>query len=441
MSETKRDLRSPTVPIIAGFTVTLVTIAFFSAYTMRQIGSLRDLQTRTVDRNRKDSLQLLRIQNNLHSLELAMRDILDGDEPYPLAAWKGQFDRTRADLDDALQIESRLGPALRDPERQYQFTVALNQFWLSAGKAFEMSAARQEEQARSLVRHSLQSQQASLNATVARLLVQNNEADEEVTAQIHAIYGKVWRHVYVFMIAMLLATLLTGLLLVRSNRALFNRLAALSEQRSVLARRLITTQEEVLRSVARELHDEFGQILTAIGTLLSRAVRREQSQTTRRDLEEIRDIAQTSLEKTRDLSRALRPSILDESGIETALEAYLPTFERRTGIRVAYEKTGSSGAVADGVAIHVYRVLQESLGNIARHSKSHFAWVRVMFDAGRLRLEVEDHGIGLPPETLPGVRGIGLVGMRERAELAHGTIEFLRPRQGGTLVRMEVPLG
>jgi signal transduction histidine kinase len=304
-----------------------------------------------------------------------------------------------------------------------------------------MSVARQEQPARNLVRHSLQPQQASLNAAVARLLVQNNEADEEVTAQIHAIYASVWRHVYIFMIAMLLATLATGVLLVRSNRALFNRLALLSEQRSVLARRLITTQEEVLRSVARELHDEFGQILTAIGALISRAVRREQSEAARSDLEEIRDIAQTSLEKTRDLSRALRPSILDESGLEPALEAYLPTFERRAGIRVSYEKTGSSAAVADSVAIHVYRVLQEALGNIARHSKSPFASVRVMFAPNRLRLEVEDRGIGLPLGALPGVRGMGLVGMRERAELVHGTIEFLTPKQGGTLVRLEVPLG
>jgi signal transduction histidine kinase len=441
MSEMKRDLRSPTAPLIAGFTVTLVTIALFSTYTMHQMRSLRDLQTRTVDRNRKDSLQLLRIQNDLHSLELAMLDILDGDEPYPLAAWKGQFDRTRADLEDALQIESRLGPALRDPERQYQFTVALNQFWLSVGKVFEMSPSRQQKQASNLVRHSLQPQQASLNATVARLLVQNNEADEEVTARIHAIYASVWRHVYIFMIAMLLATLLTGLLLVGSNRTLFKGLAALSEQRSVLARRLIATQEEVLRSVARELHDEFGQILTATGALLLRAVRREQSQTTRRDLEEIRDITQTSLEKIRDLSRALRPSILDESGIEPALEAYLPTYERLTGIRVSYEKTGSSAGVAGSVAIHIYRVLQEALGNIARHSKSQFAWVRLMFSASHLRLEVEDRGIGLPPGTFSGARGVGLVGMRERAELVHGTIEFLRPTQGGTLVRMEVPLG
>lgn len=434
-------LRSPTIPLVAGFALTLSTIAFFSTYTLRQIASLRELQTRTVDRNRKDSLQLLRIQNDLHSLELAMRDILDPDEPYPLGAWKAQLQRTRADLEDALRIESRLGPALRDPERQYHFTVSLNQFWLSIGNAFELSASGADAKARDLIRHSIQPQQASLNATVARLLVQNNQADEEVTTQIHAIYARVWRHVSIFMVAMLLATFLTGLLLTGSNRRLFNRLAILSRQRSVLARRLITTQEEVLRSVARELHDEFGQILTAIGALLSRSARRDLDENQRLDLDEIRQIAQESLEKTRDLSRALRPSMLDESGLEQALDSYLPTFERQTGIRVSYEKTGSCSEALDSVAIHIYRVLQEALGNIARHSKSSLAWVRVAFGPDRLRLEIEDHGVGLPAgKALSGTQGLGLVGMQERAELIHGTIEFLRPTDGGTIIRLEVPL-
>lgn len=97
--------------------------------------------------------------------------------------------------------------------------------------------------------------------------------------------------------------------------------------------------------------------------------------------------------------------------------------------------------VSDGVAIHVYRVLQESLNNLAKHSKSSLAWVRLEFSQGRLHLEVEDRGVGLAAGQNTGARrGIGMVAMRERAELLRGKIEFLRPSEGGTLVRLDVPL-
>ena len=87
----KKSVASPTGRLLAGLAVTLAAVGVFSFYALRQIRGLEDLQTRTVDRNRKDSLQLLRIQNDLNELGHAMRDMLDGDEPYPLQAWKPEW--------------------------------------------------------------------------------------------------------------------------------------------------------------------------------------------------------------------------------------------------------------------------------------------------------------------------------------------------------------
>ena len=114
----KPSVVSPTGRLLAGLAVTLAAVGVFSIYALYQMRGLEDLQTLTVDRNRKDSLQLLRIQNNLNELSHAMRDMLDGDEPYPLAAWKPQFDRTRADLADALRLEAELAPVERNQNRQ-----------------------------------------------------------------------------------------------------------------------------------------------------------------------------------------------------------------------------------------------------------------------------------------------------------------------------------
>lgn len=433
-------LGSPTGRLMAGLAVTVAAVAVFSWYALAQISRLRDLQTTAIDRNRKDSLQLLRIQNNLNSLGLAMRDMLNGDEPYPLIAWKGQFDRLRRDFDDALKQERQFVPAGLSPQRQQYFTASLSQFWTSVDQVFSMAEGGDPDRARALIRTSLEPQQAGIVSTVARLLVQNNEAEEQTAARVSDIYRRVERNVYLFLAAALTAILLTSLYLIHSNRQTFARLEALSSQRSDLARKLITMQEEVLRSISRELHDEFGQILTAMGIMLARAEKQDLPKKFQEDVHEIRVIAQESLEKTRGLSLALHPSILDEGGLEQAMDWYVPIFEKQTGLRVRYEKSGASPVIPDEIAIHVYRVLQEALNNVARHSQSREAWVRAQFSRASLRLEVEDRGAGISEQTA-GVRpGIGMIAMRERAALLRGTVEFLRPSGGGTLVRLEVPL-
>jgi signal transduction histidine kinase len=432
---------SPTTRLMTGLAVTLAVVGLFSWYALHQIAGLKDLQTQLVDRNRKDSLQLLRIQNNLHSLGLAMRDMVNGDEPYGLQAYRGQFNRIRADLEDALRLEKGLAPAERTPERQAFFADYLAQFWISVDRMFSLAADGHDAPARDLIRTSLEPQQAAIASNVARLLVQNNEAEDRAAARIERIYLGVERNVYYFLGAALIAIVVTSLYLIRSNRRLFDRLALLSAQRSDLARQLIGMQEEVLRSISRELHDEFGQILTAIGAMLARAAKHDAPPSFRDSLQEVREIAQSTLEKTRSLYQSLHPAILDDGGLEQAFAWYLPVFQKQTGIQVQYRKTGSSPVVADGVAIHVYRVLQEALNNMAKHSKSPRAWVRVDFSPDGLHLEVEDHGVGLSQEKRAGApRGIGMVAMRERAALLRGKIEFLKPAEGGTLVRLNVPL-
>ena len=121
--------RTPTTGLLLGLFITLAAVMAYSVYITRQIHGLRELQRDLVDRNRKDSLQLLRIQNDLNSLGLAMRDMLDADEPYPLTAWLAQLDRVRLDLDSALQREQEVAVARRTPEQQRYLGNSLAQFW------------------------------------------------------------------------------------------------------------------------------------------------------------------------------------------------------------------------------------------------------------------------------------------------------------------------
>lgn len=430
--------QSPTLGLILGLVITLAAVVAYSWYITLQIHGLRELQNNLADRNRKDSLQLLRIQDDLNSLGLAMRDMLDNDEPYPLTAWQAQFQRVRSDLDDAFRREEELAVERRTPEQREFLGKSLAQFWDAVGRTFALAQAGKQAEAREQIRVTLQARQAALSTAVARLLVENNEAEQQAAQRVGEIYDRVQHQVYIFLTAILVAILLTSLYVMRSNRRLFAHLAALSEQRSELAQKLINMQESTLREISRELHDEFGQILTAVGSMLERAKKHApEDSPLRAELREVSEVAQSTLESVRSLSQALHPVMLDEAGLETTVEWYLRTVEKQTGVDISYEKSGTPFAVEGSAGVHVYRVLQEALNNVARHSGARQAWVRLRFEPESLQLEVEDHGKGLSNN---GARqGIGLVGMRERAELLGANIQFSQPLEGGTLVRLRVP--
>ena len=431
--------RSPTLGLLSGLIVTLAAVVIYSGYITRQISGLRAMQTDLVDRIRKDSLQLLRIQNDLNTVALAMRDMLDNETGYPLTAWSAQFVRVRADLDDALRREAAVALGSRTAEQQTYLGRSFTQFWDATDRMFALATGGHDDDARVQIQLSLQARQASLSTAIARLLVENNESEDQTARQVQAIYAQAQRQVYWFLGATLLVISLTSLYLIRVNRRLFTELAVLSEGRHELAQQLIAGRESTLREISRELHDEFGQILTAMGSMLGRAGRQVREGTSlRADLREVAEVAQTALDNVRGLSQALHPSILEDAGLEQTIAWYLSTVPRQLGLRVAYAQSGHGAPLDSAVGIHVYRVLQEALTNVARHSGVHDASVRLSLSETAVELEIEDHGAGMGPAGRRG--GLGIVTMRERAELVGGTVSFEQPGEGGTLVRFRVPI-
>ena len=429
--------RSPTTGLLLGLIITLAAVVAYSFYITVQLSGLRKLQSEMVDRNRRDSLELLRVQNDLNSVGLAMRDMLDASEPYPLTSWSAQFERIQEDLDVAMRLEEQLGGANRTQEQRDYLSHSVAQFWDAVHRMFRLAADGKDAEAREQIRLTLQARQESLSTAVSRLLVQNNEGEEQAAGRIANIYNGVQRQLYLFLGATLIAIVLTSLYLIRTNRIIFARLAALSEQRSDLAQKLISTQESTLRHISRELHDEFGQVLTAIGSLLGRAGNHlPEGSKVREEVQEVREIAQSTLDNIRSLSQALHPVLLEEAGLVSTLDWYIPTVERQTGLVLHYLKSGTVFPLEGGASVHVYRVLQEALNNVGRHSGAKEAWVRLNFSEDALELEVEDHGKGIVAGQ--NGRGIGLVAMRERAEIIGGTLELLQPANGGTTVRLRI---
>ena len=118
----------------------------------------------------------------------------------------------------------------------------------------------------------------------------------------------------------------------------------------------------------------------------------------------------------------------------------MPIFQKQTGIEVAYRKQGDGSGVPRQAAIHVYRILQEALNNVARHSQAKSTAVRVNYGHRRLNLQIEDRGVGLPEKSGNAFTGLGLVAMRERADLLNASLKVENAEGGGTIVTLDVPL-
>ncbi|WP_295007770.1 sensor histidine kinase [uncultured Dechloromonas sp.] len=220
--------------------------------------------------------------------------------------------------------------------------------------------------------------------------------------------------------------------------------AALGEARAAqraLARQLIAVQEEERRALARDLHDEMGQTLTAINATaahLERHAARLDATAVAECAADLRRDIRRSGEQLRAMLKTLRPHGLDASGLAAMLRELLDSWRNReTGIEFAVELPAHWPAVDETTALTLYRILQEALTNVVRHSGARHCTVRIVADTGCLRLSIEDDGDGLP-QTGPARRG-GLLGMAERLEMAGGRLQLDSLPGRGLRLSAELP--
>jgi signal transduction histidine kinase len=433
-------VRSPTLPLVVGLVVSLLVIAGMGVYTVYEVRTLRDEQTAISDRNRRDSLQLIRIQSNLTTVATALRDMADRVEPYPVVYWKQTFDRLRADLEQAIAIEQTLAPAERPEAQQQRLRASVERFWAALDEVFAQAEAGDEDGALRQVRTRISAQHQELVGLVSQFLISNSRVQEEASQRNREIYERVVREIAVLVTALLVVIALIGGYTIAANRRAFKEVERLSAELRTLSWRMLRIQEDLQQSFSRELHDDFGQVFTAIGTLLGR-IRRTlpEGSAHAADIEEVRGIAQQTLERIRVQSRLLHPTVLDDFGLERALEWYVEQFGRQHDIATHFEVTGTIGVVPPESTIHIYRIVQEALTNVSRHAGAKEAWVRLHQKNGRLALQIEDRGRGLDGQAA--ANGVGMVSMRERAELMGGTFTVGAASPKGVIVRVEVPLG
>jgi PAS domain S-box-containing protein len=212
------------------------------------------------------------------------------------------------------------------------------------------------------------------------------------------------------------------------------------EQQRLLSERLVKMQEEERLRIARELHDDLGQSLTALRmdvTWLQNLLKEGMEIHTR--LRQMVEVSDTLIDTVRSISYELRPSVLDDLGLVNAIESYAHQFEVRSNIACMVDLGQLDDPISKEVALAAYRIYQEALTNVARHSQADEVSINLRQEDNEFVLEVQDNGKGFYPDTLSSKTSMGLLGMKARARMVGGWLEIKSKKAKGTVVIARFP--
>jgi PAS domain S-box-containing protein len=218
------------------------------------------------------------------------------------------------------------------------------------------------------------------------------------------------------------------------------------KQLRALSANLQDTREEERTKLAREIHDEFGQILTAanmdVGLLISELVHKNNinKELFFYNLESIEGLIEKSIKTIQNIATELRLDVLDHLGLISALEWQLKEFENRYSIETKLEKSVENLEIEDNKKIALFRIFQEALTNVARHSKATKVTASLSKQNNTFEMRVIDNGIGIPEEKLDSIKSIGLIGIRERIVLLNGEVFIKTAPSKGTELHFKVPI-
>ncbi len=267
-----------------------------------------------------------------------------------------------------------------------------------------------------------------------------NRAEEQITASSDGLRRSLIATYAITLAGGLLLALLTVTRTLRLERELERRLEENTRARAdlqELSAKLLRAQENERRSLARELHDEVGQSLSAILMETENAGEAATAARMRDHLGAIRTLAEKTVNEVRDLALLLRPSMLDDFGLVPALNWYAREMTKRTGLNVVLSADDNADDLPDEHKTCIYRLAQEAINNSARHANARTVEVEVKREAHTVRFSVRDDGAGFDTRF---VRGLGLLGMEERVRRLGGRLEVDSRLGRGTRIAAELPI-
>jgi signal transduction histidine kinase len=432
----------PAMVLSAGFGGLILFILAAAAGTIFLLERVRtdDTRIRQAYLGRLQTLEQIRSQIYLSGTE--MRD-------YLLTPEIGAGERPRKDIVGIqAQTKSELDDYARslDAAEQGAFLALrseIDEWWSVVEAPFQWTPREREKRRINYFYEQLVPRRTTMLQIADRIAEINeaglNRAEDRLAVSAENLR---WSLLVTFGIELLVGVILavaTTVLILRLEREVDQRLKETVDARSdlqALSARLLRAQEDERRTLARELHDEVGQTLSAIMMEAGGASAAAKSDDVRGRLESIGSMAEKTLNIVRDLALLLRPSMLDDLGLVPALNWHAREMSKRTGMNVRMS-ANISDDLPDEHRTCVYRVVQEAIYNAARHAKARNVRVTLVNEGGRVVFSIQDDGSGFDKAS---VRGLGLLGMEERVKRLGGVLRIDSVMGRGTTVSAELPL-
>ncbi|HEY3636843.1 MAG TPA: ATP-binding protein [Rhizomicrobium sp.] len=411
--------------LIAGFSLVILLLLGAAVVGVRNIRSIQENAANIV---REEALTN-RLIGELQHQQTSLSEVFSVMARDPDSV---DFDHIMSQLDDADRDMNRISAeGAQTAERDLWARLQ------RASVAFSAEARRllSDEKATTYRTIELFRDHEAFVSVIARLLAGEYKKVNVAQAQIDLLSGRLWQDSLLFAAASVLLALIFAAVTVRMVLALIRKMEWQTAELGRVSWHMLEDQEATARRFSHELHDELGQSLTAIKTNLTAL---ESDGPNGNRLEDCLRLVDDAIGNVRQMSQLLRPTILDDFGLDAGLRWLGEGFSARTGIPVEFQ-FHDAGRLPDETETHLFRIAQEALTNVARHARAKHVVMKLETRGDEVYLSVQDDGLGLSAAPTNG-RGLGMIGMRARARSAGGDVS-VRSRPGeGVLIEVRAPI-
>ena len=431
-----------------GFGTLILLIGFLGFDSRRRAQTLHD-QTVNAHRAYLETDAVLReIPADLYRSGILIRDYLLDPTHITAPAYREQLLEGQASIRKRLEL---LAPPLgeQEVERLHELQTELQEYWTSMDPILSWSPQEKLVLSRTFLRREVLPRQKAVVALareISELNVANLRKQQQKIQESQRLFESFLRRTVFFTLAIGLLVAVLSIVRVVSLERHRERESRRAEQAEAelrrLSRRLVRTQEEERKALSRELHDAVGQMLSAmtmeLGNLESQIMSTPDK--IRERLSEARKLNAETLRGVRELAMGLRPTMLDELGLGPALRWQGREFSRRSGVPVVVQIDGDLEGLPEAHRTCIYRVVQETLTNCARHAHAKNIRISAYGAPDWVSLSIQDDGVGFDPESGTN-RGLGLIGIQERVRELDGKVTIISQPGKGTIVEVEVAVG
>lgn len=431
--------------LVVAFGILTLVMATEQIITYQRAEQLNRATTGANEAYHRRSRDLEQVRSGIQMTSLLIRDYLldPSRESGPtyrrqITERRGQTDRDLANLIQSSASEETT--ALKEMQSE------LNAYWAALDPVFEWTSQEKLAYSHAFLRHRVVPKRAALLNMAADVEAFNNAALAQQRTHIAQRESEFRSYLRTISIASIGLALLVAIVTVRQvfylerrNAEQHLRTQEAEDRMRQLSHQLVRAQEEERKAISRELHDEIGQLLTGLRMEFRSLAKlhgapAEQFQ---KRIEQGRAVLDQALQSVRDIAMGLRPSMLDDLGLEAALQWQAREFCRRHDVPVNLTVNADLNNLPDAVKTNLFRVVQEALTNCARHARASAIQIRFDQVAGALRVRIEDNGIGIPGNAAG--RGLGLIGIAERARQLGGNMTIESKGEAGGLIVLTIP--